>query len=78
MSRLAHTFGSLKGRPRPGLVAYVTGGDPDAARSLAVVRAIAEAGADVIEIGVPFSDPIADGPVIQNASTLALAAVCSA
>lgn len=74
MSRLAHTFASLKGRPRPGLVAYVTGGDPDAARSLAVVRAIAEAGADVIEIGVPFSDPIADGPVIQRAAERGLAA----
>lgn len=74
MSRLAHTFASLKGRPRPGLVAYVTGGDPDAARSLAVVRAIAEAAADVIEIGVPFSDPIADGPVIQRAAERGLAA----
>lgn len=74
MSRLANTFASLKGRSRPGLVAYVTGGDPDAARSLAVVRAIAEAGADVIEIGVPFSDPIADGPVIQRAAERGLAA----
>jgi tryptophan synthase alpha chain len=74
MSRLSATFAALKGRPQPGLVAYVTGGDPDAARSLAIVRAIADAGADVIEIGVPFSDPIADGPVIQRAAERGLAA----
>ncbi len=56
----------------PGLVAYVTCGDPDLATTKDVVLAAASAGADVIELGVPFSDPVADGPVIQNASQRAL------
>lgn len=56
----------------PGLVAYVTCGDPDLATTKDVVLAAANAGADVIELGVPFSDPVADGPVIQNASQRAL------
>jgi tryptophan synthase alpha chain len=81
MSRLTDVFERLRAeRPRhgaqasPGLVAYITAGDPDLAQSREIVRAIARAGADVIEIGVPFSDPIADGPVIQRASERALAA----
>ena len=57
---------------RPSLVAYVTCGDPDLATTRAVVLAAIEAGADVIELGVPFSDPLADGPVIQRASERAL------
>jgi tryptophan synthase alpha chain len=57
---------------RPGLVAYVTCGDPDLATTRDVVLAAARAGADVIELGVPFSDPVADGPVIQRASERAL------
>ncbi len=57
---------------KPGLVVYVTCGDPDLATTLAVVLAAIEAGADVIELGVPFSDPVADGPVIQRASERAL------
>lgn len=57
---------------RPGLVAYVTCGDPDLQTTKAVVLAAADAGADVIELGVPFSDPVADGPVIQAASQRAL------
>jgi tryptophan synthase alpha chain len=57
---------------RPSLVAYVTCGDPDLATTRAVVLAAIEAGADVIELGVPFSDPVADGPVIQRASQRAL------
>jgi tryptophan synthase alpha chain len=77
MSRLQQTFADLRARKAGGLVTYVTAGDPDMARSKAVVLAIAEAGADVIEIGVPFSDPIADGPVIQRASERALAAGAS-
>jgi tryptophan synthase alpha chain len=56
----------------PGLVVYVTCGDPDLATTRAVVLAAIEAGADVIELGVPFSDPVADGPVIQRASERAL------
>ena len=58
---------------RPGLVAYVTCGDPDLATTKDVVLAAISAGADVIELGVPFSDPVADGPVIQRASERALA-----
>jgi tryptophan synthase alpha chain len=57
---------------RPGLVVYVTCGDPDLATSRAVILAAIDAGADVIELGVPFSDPVADGPVIQRASERAL------
>jgi tryptophan synthase alpha chain len=57
---------------RPGLVAYVTCGDPDLSTTKDVVLAAANAGADVIELGVPFSDPVADGPVIQAASQRAL------
>lgn len=76
MSRLADTFARLRGtrQQEAGLVAYVTAGDPDLQTSRQIVLAIARAGADVIEIGVPFSDPIADGPVIQRASERALAA----
>lgn len=58
----------------PGLVAYVTAGDPDLPTSRDILLALARGGADVIEVGVPFSDPIADGPVIQQASERALAA----
>src|SRR5579864_1216869 len=57
---------------RPALVAYITCGDPDLATTRAIVLASIEAGADVIELGVPFSDPVADGPVIQRASERAL------
>jgi tryptophan synthase alpha chain len=57
---------------KPALIVYVTCGDPDLATTRAVVRAAIEAGADVIELGVPFSDPVADGPVIQRASERAL------
>ncbi len=58
---------------RPGLVAYFTCGDPDLATTRAIILAAIRAGADVIELGVPFSDPVADGPVIQRASERALA-----
>jgi len=74
MSRLRDTFGRLREDRRGGLVAYVTAGDPDARRSAEVLHAVAHGGADVIEVGVPFSDPLADGPVIQRASERALAA----
>jgi tryptophan synthase alpha chain len=59
-------------RSKPGLVAYVTCGDPDLATSRAVILSAIDAGADLIELGVPFSDPVADGPVIQRASERAL------
>lgn len=74
MSRLDDTFAALRRRKCTGLVAYVTAGDPDLTRSAEVVRAIDRGGADVIELGVPFSDPLADGPVIQRATERALAA----
>jgi tryptophan synthase alpha chain len=74
MGRLATTFENLRSAGRGGLVAYVTAGDPDAATSQEILVALAEGGADVIEVGVPFSDPLADGPVIQRASERALAA----
>jgi tryptophan synthase alpha chain len=63
---------SLRFQKRPSLVAYVTCGDPDLTTSREVILAAAEAGAEVIELGVPFSDPVADGPVIQRASERAL------
>ncbi len=72
--RITDTFRRLKTAGRTGLVTYVTGGDPDLARSAEIVRALDRAGSDVIEVGVPFSDPLADGPVIQRASERALAA----
>ncbi len=74
MSRLAGTFERLKAEGRGGLVAYVTAGDPDLAQSRDVLVALGHGGADIIEVGVPFSDPIADGPVIQRASERALGA----
>jgi tryptophan synthase alpha chain len=73
-STLTSTFAALRDRGGKGLVAYVTAGDPDLNRSAGVIRAVARAGADVIEVGVPFSDPLADGPVIQRATERALRA----
>jgi tryptophan synthase alpha chain len=74
MSRIERAFRDVKAAHRPGLVTYVTAGDPDLHGSRDVLVALARAGADVIEVGVPFSDPIADGPAIQRASERALAA----
>jgi tryptophan synthase alpha chain len=74
MSRIADTFARLRGEGRTGLVTYTTAGDPDLARSAEILRALDRAGADVLEVGVPFSDPLADGPVIQRATERALAA----
>jgi tryptophan synthase alpha chain len=73
-SRITSTFERLRARGERGLVTYVTAGDPDLARSGELIRAVARAGADVVEVGVPFSDPTADGPVIQAAMQRALAA----
>jgi tryptophan synthase alpha chain len=73
VSRLQETFAQLRAAGRPGLVAYITAGDPDLARTEGVLRALDRAGADVVEVGVPFSDPLADGPVIQRATERALA-----
>jgi tryptophan synthase alpha chain len=73
-SRLESTFARLRSDGRPGLVTYTTAGDPDLPRSADILRALDRAGADVLEVGVPFSDPLADGPVIQRATERALAA----
>jgi tryptophan synthase alpha chain len=72
MSRLAARFAVLKNEGRKALVCYVTAGHPDPVACVALIRGIAAAGADVIEVGVPFSDPMADGPVIQQSSQIAL------
>jgi tryptophan synthase alpha chain len=74
MSRLASTFSRLRSEGRTGLVTYVTAGDPDLARSAEILVTLDRSGADVLEVGVPFSDPVADGPVIQRAVERALAA----
>src|SRR5690242_21946190 len=68
MSRLHDTFARIRDRHKPGLVTYVTAGDPDLDRTAGILRALDRAGADVLEVGVPFSDPLADGPVIQRAT----------
>jgi tryptophan synthase alpha chain len=73
MSRIGATFERLKAEGRTALIPYVTAGDPYADGTPELMLAMAEAGADVIELGVPFSDPMADGPVIQRSSERALA-----
>jgi tryptophan synthase alpha chain len=71
-TRITRRFAELQSRGELGIVAYITAGDPSLDATYAFVLALAEAGADVIELGVPFSDPLADGPVIQRASERAL------
>jgi tryptophan synthase alpha chain len=73
-NRLADTFTRLRAEKRPGLVTFTTAGDPDLPRSAEILKALDRAGADVLEVGVPFSDPLADGPVIQRATERALVA----
>ena len=73
VSRLQGAFARLREEKRPGLVTYVTAGDPDLDRTAGVLKALDRGGADVLEVGVPFSDPLADGPVIQRATERALA-----
>jgi len=72
MGRISERFRLLHGRAECALVPFVTAGDPDLATTEAIVLALAESGADLIELGVPFSDPIAEGPTIQRASERAL------
>ena len=74
MSRIEERFTQLRSAGKTGLVTYVTAGDPDLTRSAEIIKRLDQAGADVLEIGVPFSDPLADGPVIQRATERALAA----
>jgi tryptophan synthase alpha chain len=71
-SRITQRFEQLKSEGRKAFIPYITAGDPDLATTENILAALAEAGADVIELGVPFSDPMADGPVIQRASERAL------
>jgi tryptophan synthase alpha chain len=73
MSRIKTTFEALAAQGKKGLIPFMTAGDPDPARTVEFMHALAAGGADVIELGVPFSDPMADGPVIQQSSERALA-----
>ena len=72
MSRISSTFDKLRASGRPALIPFVTAGDPTSADTVPIMKALVAAGADVIELGVPFSDPMADGPVIQRSSERAL------
>jgi tryptophan synthase alpha chain len=74
VSRIARRFAALHGEGRAGLVTYLTCGDPDAAHFARILAALPQAGADLIEVGMPFSDPMADGPAIQAAGLRALKA----
>ncbi|HEY2867817.1 MAG TPA: tryptophan synthase subunit alpha, partial [Pyrinomonadaceae bacterium] len=73
MNRIENKFNELRSSGRKGFIPFVTAGDPDLATSLSIIEALAEEGADIIELGVPFSDPMADGPTIQSSSQRALA-----
>ncbi len=74
MSRIAGAFAELKRNGKKALVTFITAGDPDLAATEELIPLLAESGADIIELGVPFSDPMADGPTIQLSSERALAA----
>lgn len=73
MSKIANTFARLRAQGRKALIPFVTAGDPDPQSTVPLMHTLVAAGADVIELGVPFSDPMADGPTIQRASDRALA-----
>ena len=73
-TRIDHRFAELKAKGRAALVTFLTAGDPDPQTSLAILCALPQAGADVIELGMPFTDPMADGPAIQMSSQRALKA----
>jgi tryptophan synthase alpha chain len=72
MSRIQSVFAELKAQGKKALIPYITAGDPNPEQTVPLLHALVAAGADVIELGVPFSDPMADGPVIQRASERAL------
>ena len=72
MSRIPETFNKLQAQKRKALIPFVTAGDPAPAMTVAIMHAMVAAGADIIELGVPFSDPMADGPTIQRSSERAL------
>ena len=73
MSRIQKTFAALAAQNKKGLIPFITAGDPEPGLTVDLMHALVAGGADVIELGVPFSDPMADGPVIQRASERALA-----
>ncbi len=73
LTRISQRFNELQAKNEPALIAYVTAGDPGPEMTVEIVAALERGGADIIELGVPFSDPIADGPVIMRASERALA-----
>ena len=73
MSKIQATFERLQAQERKALIPFITAGDPDPALTVPLMHALVESGADIIELGVPFSDPMADGPSIQRASERALA-----
>ena len=72
MSRIAETFKKLQSQKKQALIPFVTAGDPAPAMTVPIMRALVSAGADILELGVPFSDPMADGPTIQRSSERAL------
>ncbi|MEO8169753.1 MAG: tryptophan synthase subunit alpha [Oxalobacteraceae bacterium] len=72
MSRIQSTLSALAAQNKKGLIPFITAGDPDPSLTVALMHALVKGGADIIELGVPFSDPMADGPVIQRASERAL------
>ena len=74
MSRLAETFARTRGEGRAALIAFITGGDPTPADTAQLLDALVEGGADIIELGMPFTDPMADGPAIQRANLRSLSA----
>src|SRR4051812_44780804 len=71
-TRIEQCWTGLRSRNEKALIAFLMAGDPDLATSMKIILALAEAGVDIIEVGVPFSEPIADGPVIQRAGERAL------
>ncbi|MEO1317680.1 MAG: tryptophan synthase subunit alpha, partial [Pseudomonadota bacterium] len=73
MSRIDDTFARLKGEGRTAFVSYIMAGDPDAGTALEIMKGLPAAGVDIIELGLPFTDPMADGPTIQAAGQRALA-----
>jgi tryptophan synthase alpha chain len=76
MTEISDTFADLKAKDEGALIGYVTIGDPNLAKSPRLVEALVEGGVDIVELGIPFSDPIADGPTIQSAVTRSLAKGC--
>ncbi|MGA3296467.1 MAG: tryptophan synthase subunit alpha [Candidatus Bathyarchaeia archaeon] len=76
MTEISDTFADLKSKNEGALIAYVTAGDPNLTKSSLIVEALVKGGADIVELGIPFSDPIADGPTIQNAVLRSLANGC--